>query len=237
MILSYTFFFLQNQLYGMHPAGINGLSSILSGQDSIRERQLLYNGIVWINPYHRIEGDQFLLSGFFLRGSVSINGTTFNGLRLKYDILSDEIITPVNDQDILQLNKEMVDSFSVSFEGNTNRFVNIRDDTLKELSGYVKVMFQGKVSLYVKHIKSIIPAETAKSDGYFTQDNLLFLVMDNRFYPFKKKRDFFRIMNLSKEQVRDFLTKSKSRISRKNPESYVPVIRHFQGLIQIPDIQ
>jgi hypothetical protein len=109
-------------------------------QDSVWEKQLLYNGIIWKNKYHRILGDQFLFSDLFLPGTIFTHGKQFGNVRIKYDIFSDEIITPVSQEDILQLNSEMVDSFLIVSGDKTYRFINNKDDTISGLKGYVNLL-------------------------------------------------------------------------------------------------
>ena len=118
--------FPETGLFGIYLQMQNNFSSNILVQDTTNERQILYNGTIWTNRYHRIKGDQFLFSGLFLPATVSKNGKTFKNVSIKYDIYSDEIITPVNSEDILQLNKEMVDSFTLSFENKTYKFTNIQ---------------------------------------------------------------------------------------------------------------
>ncbi len=219
-------------LYGINPGNLIITCSNIPEQDTVAERQVLYNGIIWKNRYHRIEGDQFLFSGFFMPGTVSINGKTFKNVRIKYDILSDEIITPVNSEDILQLNKEMVDSFIISFENKIFKFTNIRNDTLKDFSSYFNLLYKGNSAFYVKYKKSISPASTTKSDGYFIQTQTMYFVKDSIVYPISGKRNFLRILMTDKEQIRNFIKKNKLRISKKNPESFVPVIRFYDSISQ-----
>jgi hypothetical protein len=219
-------------LYGINPENLINICSNIPDQDTVIERQLLYNGIIWTNRYHRIEGDQFLFSGFFIPGTVSIDGKTFQNVRIKYDILSDEIITPVNSEDILQLNKEMVDSFTISFEDKVYRFTNFRNDTLKGLTGYVNLLYKGCSSFYVKYTKSVSPSFTPKSDGNFIENHIMYLMKDNLVYPINGTRTLFRVLNADKEQIRNFINKNKLRISKKNPESFVPVIRFYDSISQ-----
>jgi hypothetical protein len=125
--------------------GFNRSESVFSNiseQDTIRERQLLYNGILWKNMYHRIKEDQFLFSDYFLPGTLSINGQTFKNLKIRYDIYSDEILIPLNLEDIVQVNKEMVDSFTISFENKVYKFTRFREEALKGLNGYVNVLYE-----------------------------------------------------------------------------------------------
>jgi hypothetical protein len=205
-------------------------SSNTTDQDSVQERQQLYNGMIWTNRYHRIEGDQFLFSGFFLPGTVSINGRTFQNVKIKYDILEDQIITPVNIEDILQLNKEMVDSFSISYEDKIYRFINIRNDTLKEISGYVNILYKGLSSFYVKHKKTITPYFTEKSDGNFVENDVMYLVKDHQAFPVNGTKSLMKVLHADTKVFRNFIKKNKLRISQKNPESFVPVIRFYDSI-------
>ncbi len=102
----------------------------LSVNDTLKENQILYNGRVWRNRYYYVNEDQFFLSKEFLPGSVTISGKTFDNLELRYDIYSDQIMIPMYNGPILQLNKEMVDSFSINFMNEEWRFVNLKRDTL-----------------------------------------------------------------------------------------------------------
>jgi hypothetical protein len=208
------------------------ICSNIPEQDTIKQRQILYNGMVWKNKYRWIDGDQFLFSEFFLPGTISINSKTFKNVRIKYDIFSDEIITPVNNQDILQLNKEMVDSFTVQYEHKTYRFENIRNDTLKGFTGYFNVLYKGRSSFCVKYQKSISSFDTSKSEGQFIQAHKMFLVKDNVIYQIKNKKDLFTDLKAHKEQIRNFIKKNKLRISSESPESYVPVIIFYDSISQ-----
>jgi hypothetical protein len=223
---------LETSLCAINQGEPGNICSNISEQDTIKERQILYNGIVWKNMYHLVDGDQFLFAEFFMPGTISINSKTFKNVRIKYDIFSDEIITPVNDEDILQLNKEMVDSFSVSFEDKTYRFTNIRNDTLKGFTGYFNILYKGRSSFYVKYKKSISSFETSKGDDHFIQTHKMFLVKDNTIYQIKNTKDLFTVLKANKEQIRNFIKKNKLRISRESPESFVPVIRFYDSISQ-----
>jgi hypothetical protein len=210
------------------------LNSSMPGHtgDSLKYKQLLYNGILWKNKYHRIDGDQFLFSNIFLPGSVTINGHTFNNLRIKYDIFSDEIITPLNLDEIVQLNKELVDSFSLNVEDVVYRFVKVPDDTLKILNGYVNVIYKGASSVYVKYIKLIRPIVTDVSDGEFYQVHRLYIENEDNIYPVSREKDMLEMMGKDKIPVKNYITKNKIRISKKNPESFVPAVRYYDTLNQ-----
>jgi hypothetical protein len=219
-------------VYGIKPTELNPFGTSLADQDSIRERQILYNGTVWTNRYHRIRGDQFLFSAFFIPSAVTINGKTFNNVRIKYDIYADEIITPVNREDILQLNKEVVDSFTINSENKIYKFTNVMADTMKSFKGYVSVLYKGKSALYLKYIKTITPFVTTEYDGSFNQISILYFRRGNEIYPIKSISDLLKILSIQKDQIRNFIKKNKLKVSKKIPDSFIPVIRFYDSISQ-----
>jgi hypothetical protein len=223
-------FFIGTKLSGTIPTVTETTIYHETVKDTIKDRQILYNGRVWTNKYRRIEGDQFLFSEFFLPGSISINGRTFSNLRIKYNILSDELLTPLNGEYILQLNKEMVDSFSIRFESKLYRFTKTAADTLKGFNGYVNILYTGKSALYVKFKKEIFTSVTDKSDGKFNQVNRIYYVRDNSVFLINKVSDLYGIMVASKEQIRNYIRENKLKVTKKIPESFIPVIKYSDSL-------
>ena len=205
--------------------------SNLYEQDTLRKNQDLYNGRVWTNKQRRINGDQFLFANYFLPGTVSSNGKTYKNLTIRYDIFSDEISIPVNREEILQLNKEMVDSFTVSFENQAFKFIQIRDtlSSVEGFKGYVNVLYHQKTSLFIKHIKLITPEISDKSDGDFLQTKRIFLVKDGIVSLIASVNDLYKALNTDKTQVKDFLKKNKLKISRDKPESFIPLLKYYDN--------
>jgi hypothetical protein len=219
-----------NSLYGSE----TNLST-LTLQDTLKDNQNLYTGRVWINNYRRIDGDQFLFSNYFLPGTVSINGKTFKNLLIRYDIYSDEIMIPVNREEIVQLNKEMIDSFSITFENKVHRFITIPEDTLNGLNGfkgYFNVLYKQKSALYIKHKCDISTDITEKSDGEFLQTHKMYFVRDKIAYPVTTKNDLYDVMKDKNLQIKKYTKDNKLKVSKKNPESFVPVIRFYDSLRQ-----
>ncbi len=200
--------------------------------DTIKDNHILFNGRVWRNRYNRIMEDQFLYSKDFLQSSVTIGGKTFIEVPLRYDIYNDEISTPTNRGLIIQLNKEVIDSFSIYFQNSNHLFTKIQGDSLKELKGYVNVLYAGKSSLYVKYKKEIELLAVEKKYDRFFQTQKIYFVKDNIVNQISGKREFFKIIADNKKQVRAFIKKNGLSLTRKEPESFVPVIQYYDSLRQ-----
>jgi hypothetical protein len=201
-------------------------------QDPIRENQILYNGKVWRNLFTNVRGDQFLFSKEYLPGSVTMNGKTYKNLNINYDIYNDEVTTPKNNGAILQLNKEMVDSFSLIFEFNTFRFKNTNEDSIHGIKGFVNVLYEGKSALYVKYKKEIdLLAVDDKYDLFF-QTHKIYFVKKGMVYQLNGKSDLLKALQEVKTQIKDFMKKNGIKVSKKVPGSFVPVIRYYDSLRQ-----
>jgi hypothetical protein len=144
----------------------------------------------------------------------------------------DEITIPINLEEIVQLNKEMVDSFTISFENKIHKFTKIQEDTLKGFKDYVNILYKGKSALYVKYKKSISPSVTQQYDGEFYQTHRIYFLKDSTVHSITSKNDLLKVLNEDKVQIRNFIKKNKLRVSKKVPESYVPVIKFYDSVSQ-----
>jgi hypothetical protein len=200
-------------------------------QDTVKENQILYNGRIWRNLYIRVQEDQFLFSRDYISGSLTIGGQTFTGIQLKYDIFKDELLTPVEDG-IIQLNKEMIDSFSLSYNDRVYKFIKLREDSLSASRSFFEILYGGKSALYVKHIKKIEKMAVEGKYDKFYQINKIYLVKENKFFPVTRKSDFLKVLDDRKIQVKEFIKKNKLRITEKVPETFIPVLMNYDNLIR-----
>ncbi len=225
-------FFIISGLSGTCPDDSESLRFDMIQQDTITDNQILYNGRVWENLYYMVKEDQFLFSKVFLPGSLTIRGKTFTNVSIMYDIYKDEILTPISPRGILQLNKEMVDSFSLRFQNKSYLFIRMPEDSLKGLKGYLNVIYKGKTALYIKYEKKIEKLGDEGKYDKFYQVRQIYLVKDNRINLITSKRDLINVLNEDKELIKDFIKKNKLTVSKENPESYIPVIRYFDTIKQ-----
>jgi hypothetical protein len=198
--------------------------------DTDPENQNLFNGRIWNNIYYMVENDQFLFSNQFLPGSVTMRGKTFNDLKLKYDIFKDEILTPYNPGGVLQINKELVDSFSIFSQGMTYHFARFTSDSLTDFTGYVNILYKSKSALYVKYTKKIDKQKLEGEYDKFYQVEKIILIRDGIVFPVSGKSDLYKAFSGKKEQVRAFVRSNKLYLSNKDPVGYIPVLRYFDSL-------
>lgn len=232
LLIFFLNFFIKSGLFGTCPLESENLQFIIIRQDTFPESQILYNGRVWRNHYYNIKETQYLFSKDFLPGALTISGNTFKNLSIRYDIYNDEIMIPTNHGSILQLNKEMVDSFNITFQNKAYQFTKIEEDSMKGFKGYVNVLYKGKSALYVKYKKEIELLAVDRKYDMFYQTLRIYFLKDGIVHLISGKRDFFNLMDEYKLQIRSFIKKNRIKVSKKIPESFVPVIEFYDSLKQ-----
>jgi hypothetical protein len=217
-------FFLTQTAFSVFAGGISFC------QDTLRDNQELHNGRIWRNLYFLKEGDQFLFSKRFLQGTVAINGKFFPNVPLKYDIFKDEILTPVDTGGILQLNKELVDSFSLIFQDRKYHFIRMKDDSVKASKKYLNLLYKGKSALCIKYIKKIDHPVDGENDRFY-QFSKVYFVKDDMAYLIAGKRDLLKILVKEKDLIKTFIRNNNIYLSDKDPESFIPVIKYYDSLV------
>lgn len=197
-------------------------------QDTSRASQILYNGRMWRNLYSRVKGDQFLFTPDYIQSTVFIETRTFSEVPVRYDIFKDELISQNRKGLLIQLNKEHVDSFNLYYSGKVYRFINLGESG--EPSGYVRVLYHGDSKFYQKFRKNIELLAVEKKYDSFYQLRRLYLLKDSVAHQFNGRMELFRLFGDYRRDVRTYMKKSKIRIQRDNPESFIPLIEYYDRL-------
>lgn len=191
--------------------------------------QILINGRFWKYEHQGIRGNPFLLTDDYLSGTVTIGNRTYSPLHLRYDILTDEIMIPI-DRGILQLNKEWVDSFTLVTGNKILRFIRIKDNNTYPFSGYVQNVYSGQSALYIKYQKKIDRPGMVNVPDNFYQIQRMYYLQNGLAYLVNSKRDFFSILKEEKVQIRAFMKENRLHLSRKKPESFIPVLKYYDRI-------
>lgn len=197
--------------------------------DTISDNQTLYNGKIWRNLYYLIKEDQFLFTKEFMTGTVSVKGKLFSEVLLKYDIYKDELITPVENGVILQLNKERIDSFSLNFQNQTYRFLKAHD-RIKTDHSFYNLLYNGKTSLLVRYTKKIDKMAVEGKYDKFYQTSRIYLDKGDGLFEVTGRKDLMEFVKEHKEAVSGYMKINKIKVSDKAPESFIPVIRFYDSL-------
>jgi len=199
-------------------------------QMNIPERQMILNGRIWRNQYAKASGDQFFITNTFVKGSVVFNGKKFDDLDLMYDIAGDELIMSIVSHPTIIVNKEMVDSFDLFIGNRIYHIINAGTDTTIVLRGYVNVLYVGPSTLFVKYIKKLQPLAVDGRYDLFYQEHSMYIKKNTEIVAFEGKNDLLKILSDKKEQLKGYLKTGKIKLSRKDPESFIPVLEYYDRL-------
>ncbi|MBN2666425.1 MAG: hypothetical protein JXR67_07935 [Bacteroidales bacterium] len=198
--------------------------------------QVLYNGRAWRNIYYKIQGDQFLFNSGFIPGSVTMRGRTFQGQSVRYDCYNDELLLLTGKGIILQLNKELVDGFTLEHNNRSFIFRHFKTDTVSSLTGFLNVLSEGNASLYVKYSKEVLILAIENRYDIFTETIRMFVEKDGIITRIGNRGTLLRLLADRKQQVRNYMKSNSLRFSKKDPESIRPVIDYYNSLQQnIPE--
>ncbi len=231
MIRNYYLFFiiinslLFNSIPGICHSITKSCGNKISAQDTINENQMLYNGRIWRNYFPMIMENQFLFSKELLPASVTMRGKTFSDIRIKYNIFTDEIITPFAPAGMLQLNKQMVDSFYLIFQNKKYHFIRITEGNTAFPVGYYNVVYKGKTTLYARYTKKIEKLADRDEFDKFYQTNRVYIIQEGKVVNIPGKKDLFRALDVHKKEVRQFMRESNIKISIEDPFTLVPFLR------------
>ena len=219
-----------NSIPGISHSNSKSSGTELLKQDAINDNQMLYNGRIWRNLFPLVKENQFLFSKEFLPASVSMRGKTFSYVRIKYDIFTDEIIIPFAPAGMLQLNKQMVDSFSLIFQNKNYHFVRIPDGNSALPGGYYNVVYKGKTTLYARYIKKIEKLADKDEFDKFYQINRIYIIHADNVFNIPGRKDLFRVLNVQKKEVRQFMRENNIKISIEDPFTFIPFLRFIDDL-------
>lgn len=227
------FLFICLALFIFH--GENGLSAEATVcQDTLKNYQNLINGKIWSNRYKKFYGSSFLFEDYFLPGTVSINGKTYDNVSVKFDIYSDQVLIPINSAEIIQLNKEIVDSFSITYENHVYKFIRSGIDPMRsdEPAGYYNLLYSGKVSCFIKYKKYIRPGLEKGRDFEFVQSHQIYLKKDTVLYQISKLKEIFGALMVEESEFKKYFRDGKQKLSVDNPVSLIPLLKFYDSQVR-----
>jgi hypothetical protein len=201
-------------------------------QDTIYNRQLLYNGRVWGNRYQKILSHEFFLTRNQVNGTVTINGMTFENNLLRYDIFNDELLILFSPDTWLQLNKEAVSGFTLYIDNKRYMFENFERKNLNSTVGYGQVIYHGEIYLIKKYSKEIKKYAVDNKYDSFTEAESVYLVMGGEIFRLGTRKDLFNALSDRKEEIKRFIKTRGVKISLKEPETLIPVMEYYDTLNQ-----
>ncbi|HRX12499.1 MAG TPA: hypothetical protein P5210_12655, partial [Draconibacterium sp.] len=188
------------------------------------------NGFIYPVPKVRILGDPYFNTKEWVEGSLFINGRTYSGIFMKYDLIIDELIikvkTELNIERLLAINKSQVDSFKIGSSLFVNSGILFENENRNT---YYEKIYRGKLSVYRQFQKTFIEMYNSSSpEGKFSaQKSNIYILQNNEFTNINSAKSFFACFDKpEQEKIRRYL-KSKNITYKKMTDSQMIDLMDF----------
>ncbi len=229
LIFSLIIYFNPSLLLVQHSDKLSESNGI-SNSDSI-EYQILFNGRIWRNSFTSVEGSQFLLTSDFIDGTIVIDRHTFSNIKIRYDILDDEVQILKYDGNIIQVNKDRVSSFTLNYNNNLLNFRNLEMESVGSLKGFWHVLSDSKIKIFVKYRNEILPTSYTNGLPKFKQVNNIYILKDNNVTRANKRKELMDLFTKEyKVKINKFIRNNDIVVSKTDPESFKRVIDYYETI-------
>ena len=188
------------------------------------------NGFIYPVPKVRILGNPYFNTKEWVEGSLFINGRTYSGIFMKYDLIIDELIikvkTELNIERLLAINKSQVDSFKIGSSLFVNSGILFENENRNT---YYEKIYRGKLSVYRQFQKTFIEMYNSSSpEGKFSaQKSNIYILQNNEFTNINSAKSFFACFDKpEQEKIRRYL-KSKNITYKKMTDSQMIDLMNF----------
>ncbi|MEA1887173.1 MAG: hypothetical protein U9N72_08200 [Bacteroidota bacterium] len=199
-----------------------------SRQDTSILNQLYYNGRVWYGQYFNVYGTEFLIEDAWYKADITINGIPFNDVKIKYDIYNDELLANYYDKRIIILNNENIEKFTIYINDHELHFKNFHERG--NMAGYYQLIYEGQSKLYKKWRKKRAQFVIEARYDEFQDDDAIIIVLEDRPYEIRKRRNLLKILSDKKSEIRSFIRQEDIRLDFDKPESLIPVLKYYDNL-------
>lgn len=184
----------------------------------------LYNGVEYLRHPAKIQGSPFFLDTEYNNGTIVYNGIFYDGLRLKYDVVTDQLVTRyIDGNSEMSFLSGLVSKFSI--EGF--KFVYLPTNTLGDVKtspGYFQELIDGKASFFIKRKKNLKETSGVRDiTSEFVVADEFYVLKDNILHRVSSKSSVLNVFKDKKKELNAFL-KNQSINFRDNPELAVSKI-------------
>ena len=173
----------------------------------------LISGYPYILPDKRVQGHPYLINNEWFNFSIYINNKSFHNQKAKYNIRKDALILKARigqkGENLIQLNKHLVDSFKI----NRRLFVNSSYYPLdkNEVSFYEQIFVSIDIAFIRKFNKNFSePQNSIHSYGHYSNtEETRYIITDNKIEKVNSRYAFIRFFPKEKRKhIRSFLKKN-----------------------------
>lgn len=193
----------------------------------------LYNGKKYYRNNPGAIGNPFWISEENFTASIAMQGRTYANLQLKYELHRQVFILSFSDhigamQSII-LNNHVIDSVIV------NERTIIKNPFAEIENEFIEQVFTGTYSAYISHKKEFFFQNIGAKTGHqYSEDiNEKFIVREDKIYPFKNKKSFYKIFpDQNKKQIKQYLSTHHIKIKSIEFSQYDELAKFCNSIVE-----
>lgn len=176
-------------------------------------------------------GHPFFFSPEWKEGSVILEGDEFDGLLLRYDIHTGQVILNsagfTNSAVQLVLKKDRIESFTM--DGNI--FQPFPDENSLTGLQFCQVLVEGKIDFLQIKSKNL-KVSSGLSDFAYTEYDDKYLRIDNEIIPFRNRKTLYKLYPEHKTKLQEYLRQKRLKFRRMNLSGQADYISYCNLLIE-----
>lgn len=191
----------------------------------------LFNGPEYTGSYPLTTGTAFWKTNDFQKGTICYEGALYTGIPMAYDLVSNEVVIKGYQQLSIKLQPNRIGYFLLS----GHLFVNTKPDTAASNNlpaDFYDLLYNGAIRLYVKRRKQVERSFHAEDPFVFTEYNLYFVYMGNRFYPVTSRRDLLHLFSDKNSEVKKFWKEKKLNFKKDTENAIVQTVMYYDRIKQ-----
>lgn len=210
---------------------------IFSQEIDIKKNDLL-NGKLYQESKSRIEGHPFLIDDRFYTCNITYKGISYNNILLKYDLVNQQIIyfqeiDPKMPRFIL-LNLDYLDKFELLNNSDKQIFTHVYSD-MAGVDSYIKyyqIIYDGEIKYIKGNRKRIKKLNVNNRLDEYVEENYYYLIINNKPYRVKKRRDILELFKNNKKELRAFIRKNNLNIKVWSHDNVIRLLVFCETLIE-----
>ena len=188
-------------------------------------------------PYSfRHETTPFFYSKDKLNATLDVNHRLYKNIKIQYDTFLDELIYTdpsriVNNEfPRIDLNKDIIDGFSLFINGDSINFRHFRfpeNQTKKLEDGFYEVVYEGTTLFIIKH-RSLLYNKQGFNEYKYSPKR--YAIIGDKFYKLRNKKSLILIAGDHSREIKEFLHKSKIRVRKAGKDQIVEALKYYDSL-------
>jgi len=188
-------------------------------------------------PYSfRHETTPYFHSRDKLNATLYANHRLYKNIKLQYDTYRDELIYTDpsriinNEFPRIDLNKDIIDGFSLFVDGDSINFRHFRfpeNQSRKLENGFYEVVYEGKTLFIIKH-RSLLYNKQGLDEYKYSPERYVFI--GEKFYKIRNKKSLIQMAGDHSQEIKEFLHKSRIKVRRAEKDQIAEVLKYYDSL-------